>query len=88
MARWTLTLGREGGKSWRVSVRGLWLAVPAVLALFAFALQAGPWNQWPAEPDRDSAEIVPLNVRDPSNLVMSPWWGTCRSECPSVSKPQ
>lgn len=89
MSSWKLTLAREGGGGRAVSVRATWLFAPLLLGVLAVALQAGPWNEWPEQPPVTGfAEVVPLDARDPSSLVMSPYWGSCKCECPSVSKPR
>ena len=66
--------------------------VPWVAALFVLVAlaAAGTRTSWPKEAHfgRAGDVIVPLNVRDPSALVMAPGSAKCYGECPQIERPQ
>ncbi len=64
-----------------------WLWGP--LAVIAAAwVWAGPLARLPAEDEAKArAVIVPLNVRDPSALIMGPSPVNCHGGCPTTEKP-
>jgi hypothetical protein len=64
-----------------------WLWGPLVV-IGAALLWAGPIARLPAEDETKAREIItPLNVRDPSALIMGPAPVSCRGACPSTERP-
>jgi len=88
MKRLKITLsGVAGeGREWSFSVAGFRLWGPLALAAVMIVLAAGPWCRSRPEKVSERDHIAPLNVRDPSALVMAPYGGKCSCPCPTVEK--
>lgn len=63
----------------------VWALACAAAAVVAVALISARGPLSPRAPVPE--EITPLNVRDPSALIMSPVYGRCSCPCPTVKKP-
>ena len=67
----------------------IFLWFPLALLVLAGVLCAGPWNRLPPDDEEKARSvIVPLNVRDPSALIMPPPSGKCVGPCPSFERPR
>lgn len=63
-----------GGREWSLSVTAFGLLAPLAAVIALIALATVPWLPGPrVEAVSAGDTIVPLNVRDPSALVMAPF---------------
>lgn len=74
------------GREWSFSVAGFWLWGPLTLAAVMVIVAAGLCCRRQPQKVSERDHIVPLNVRDPSALVMAPSWGKCSCPCPTAEK--
>ncbi len=67
----------------------IFLVIPLVLVFLAFSRFGGGHKRLaPEDETKARSNIVPLDVRDPSALVMAPFSSgyKCAGPCPSVEK--